>query len=342
MLTSRMRSWPALMALVLLTGTACGSVEGRGGGAERQAAGPCDKAPNYPKGPVQFIVPWAAGGGTDSVARFLGTQLADRLGTQVNVVNRTGGSGVIGHSAIANARPDGQTFGMPTVELTMMHWQGLTELTHDQFTPIAQVNFDPAGVTVSSDAPWKDIADLLAHVEKNSGDLTGSGTGRGGIWDLARAGMLVTAGQSPKAIRWVPSDGAAPALQELAAGGIDISFASLVENRTMIDEGRVKALAIMADERDPKFPDVPTLKEQGVDYTVSAWRGVAGPKGLPPNVVAELSCHVEKIVQGGEYKSFMSKAGFGIAYKGPHDFGAFLAAEDKSKGDLMRKAGLTG
>lgn len=341
MRTSRMRPWPVLAALVLFAATACGSLERTGGADGETAAGPCDEAPDYPNGPVQFIVPWAAGGGTDSVGRFIGSQLADRLDTQVNVVNRTGGSGVIGHSAIANAEPDGQTIGMPTVELTMMHWQGLTELTYQQLAPVAQVNFDPAGVTVRSDAPWDDIGELLAHVEDNPGELTGSGTGRGGIWDLARAGMLVEAGQEPDAIRWVPSEGAAPALRELAAGGIDISFASLVENQTMIDEGRVKALAIMADERDPKFPDVPTLKEQGVDYTVSAWRGVAGPEGMPEEVVAELSCHVEDIVQGEEYQSFMEEAGFGIEYKGPEEFGQFLAAEDESKGELMRAAGLT-
>lgn len=333
------RFWPIAAILALLAGTACGSLRGAGGG-EQQAAGPCDKAPNYPSGPVEFVVPWAAGGGTDSVARFLAGQLADRLGTQVNVVNRTGGSGAIGHSAIANARPDGQTIGMPTVELTMMHWMGLTELTYEQFAPIAQVNFDPAGVTVRSDAPWDDIEDLLADAEKNPGELTGSGTGRGGIWDLARAGMLVSSDLQPDAIRWVPSDGAAPALQELAAGGIDISFASLVENQTLIEEGRVKPLAIMADERDPKFPDVPTLEEQGVEYTVGAWRGVAGPKGMPEEVVAELSCHVEKIVNGDEYENFMGEAGFGIVYKGPDEFADFLASEDQAKGELMRQAGL--
>ncbi|MQA85062.1 MAG: tripartite tricarboxylate transporter substrate binding protein [Streptosporangiales bacterium] len=332
--------WSVLAAFVLLAGTACGSLGGGGGDGEGAAADPCDKATNYPRGPVQFIIPWAAGGGTDSVGRFIANQLGERLGTQVNVVNRTGGSGAIGHTAISTARPDGQTIGMPTVELTMMHWLGLTQLTYQQFTPIGQVNFDPAGITVRSDAPWKDVEELLAYVEKNPGELTASGTGQGGIWDLARAGMLVEAGLPPDAIRWVPSDGAAPALQELAAGGIDISFASLVENQTLIEEGRVKALGIMAEERAANFPDVPTLEEQGVDYAMSAWRGVAGPEGLPDDIVAELSCHVQKIVNGQAYKSFMAEAGFGVTYRGPEEFGRFLAAEDKSKGDLMRRAGL--
>lgn len=340
MRTKTMRSWPVLAVLVLLSATACGSLERGGGGAQQQAAGPCDKAPDYPSGPVQFIVPWAAGGGTDQVSRFIGAQLADRLGTQVNVVNRTGGSGVVGHSAIAGAEPDGQTIGMPTVEITMMHWLGLTDLTYQRLAPIAQVNFDPAGVTVRSDAPWKDLGALLNHVEQDPGELTGSGTGRGGIWDLARAGMLMEAGMPTDAIRWVPSEGAAPALQELAAGGIDISFASLVENQTMIDAGKVKPLAIMADERDPNFPDVPTLKEQGIDFTMSAWRGIGGPKGLPDEIVAELACHLDEIVHGEEYESFMSKSGFGVEWRGPDQFATFLARQDKQKGEIMKAAGL--
>lgn len=340
MRTRRFRPWPGLAVLVLLAGTACGSLERSGTDDEQQAAGPCDEAPDYPSGPVEFIVPWAAGGGTDQVSRFVASQLADRLGVQVNVVNRTGGSGVVGHAAIAGADPDGQTIGMPTVEITMMHWLGLTDLTYQRIAPIAQVNFDPAGVTVRSDAPWQDVDALLEEAEGSPGELTGSGTGRGGIWDLARAGMLMEAGLETDAIRWVPSEGAAPALQELAAGGVDVSFASLVENQTMIDSGEVKPLAIMAEERDPNFPDVPTLAEQDIDFTMAAWRGIGGPEGLPGEVVAELACHLEEIVGGEEYQEFMGESGFGVRWRGPDEFGTFLAEQDAQKGEIMKAAGL--
>ena len=328
---------PVALALVL---AAC-SGGGSGGGGSGPAS-PCDTASDFPRRPIEFIVPWAAGGGTDSVARFLGTALAERLGTQVNVVNRTGGGGVVGHSAIATARPDGTTIGMATVEITMMHWQGLTDLTHEQLTPIAQVNSDAAGVTVAADAPWADVRQLLQAASAQPGATTASGTGRGGIWDLARAGMLLKAGTAPDAIRWVPSEGAAPALQELVAGGVDVSTASLVENKTMIEAGRVKAIGVMADERDPKFPDVPTLREQGVDFTMAAWRGIAGPKGMPDDVVAELSCHLDGVVHSPEYAKFMGTAGFGIAWRNAAEFGAFMAQQDAEKGAIMRSAGLAG
>jgi tripartite-type tricarboxylate transporter receptor subunit TctC len=331
---TRLAALPLVLVLVL---AACG---GGGGGQASAPASPCDTAPDYPSRPIELIVPWAAGGGTDSVARFIGTQLAERLGTQVNVVNRTGGSGVVGHSAIATARPDGSTIGLATVEITMMHWQGLTDLTYEQLTPIGLVNSDPAGVTVRTDAAWSDVQQLLAAAGAQPGAITASGTGRGGIWDLARAGMLLDAGLPPDAIRWVPSEGAAPALQELVAGGVDVSTASLVENQTMIQAGRAKALAVMAEERLPSFPDVPTLREQGIDFTMAAWRGIAGPADLPEEVVSELSCHLDGIVHSPAYEEFMGTAGFGIVWRGAQDFGAYLAEQDAEKGEIMRAAGL--
>src|SRR5436309_10183684 len=116
----------------------------------------------YPDRPITLIVPWAAGGGTDATARIIGTLLEKEIGQPVNVVNRVGGSGVVGHSAIAQAAPDGYTIGIITVEIGMMHWQGLTDLTGASYTPIAVVNADPAGVQVAADAPYKTVNDLVA------------------------------------------------------------------------------------------------------------------------------------------------------------------------------------
>jgi tripartite-type tricarboxylate transporter receptor subunit TctC len=331
---TRLAALPIALSLVL---AACG---GGGGAGSDEPKSPCDTSDDFPRRPIELIVPWAAGGGTDSVARFIGTELGERLGVQVNVVNRTGGGGVVGHSAIATARPDGTTIGLATVEITMMHWQGLTDLTYEQLTPIGLVNSDPAGVTVRTEAQWSDVQQLLDEAKAQPGALTASGTGRGGIWDLARAGMLLKAGLPPDAIRWVPSEGAAPALQELVAGGINVSTTSLVENHTMIEAGRAKALAVMAEERLPNLPDVPTLREKGIDFTMAAWRGIAGPEGLPDDIVNEISCHLDGIVHSPEYEEFMGTAGFGVVWQNAQDFGAYLAAQDAEKGEIMRSAGL--
>ena len=164
----------------------------------------------YPQRPVQLIVPWGAGGGTDATARIIATLLEKELKQPFNVVNRTGGSGVVGHDAIAKATPDGYTIGLITVEITMMHHVGLTPLKHTDYTPIGLVNADPAGINVRVDAPYKSVKDLLAAIKANPGKLKASGTGQGGIWHLAIAGLLKDQGIDPNALPWVPSQGAAP------------------------------------------------------------------------------------------------------------------------------------
>src|SRR5687767_15631634 len=114
----------------------------------------CAAHAQYPQRPVQLIVPWGAGGGTDATARIIASLLEKELGKPVSVVNRTGGSGVVGHQAIASAPADGYTLGLITVEIAMMHWAGLTQLKHSDFTAIGLVNSDPAGVSVRVDAPY--------------------------------------------------------------------------------------------------------------------------------------------------------------------------------------------
>src|SRR5580765_7275693 len=143
----------------------------------------------YPNRPVQLIVPWGAGGGTDATARIIGALMEKELKQPFNVVNRTGGSGVVGHDAIARAPADGYTLGLITVEITMMHHVGLTQLKHTDYTPIGLVNADPAGVNVRVDSPYKSVKDLLAAIKANPGKMKASGTGQGGIWHLAIAGL---------------------------------------------------------------------------------------------------------------------------------------------------------
>ena len=150
----RRRHFIAAVAAALLTGTL-------GPAGHAQAA--------YPERPLTLIVPWGAGGGTDATARIVASLLEKELGQPINVVNRTGGSGVVGHSAIAEAEPDGYTLGMATVEIGMMHWQGLTELTSEDYTALALVNEDPAAVTVRADAEWEDLGALIEEIKANPG-----------------------------------------------------------------------------------------------------------------------------------------------------------------------------
>ncbi|MCI0526239.1 MAG: tripartite tricarboxylate transporter substrate binding protein, partial [Nitrospira sp.] len=286
----------------------------------------------YPERPIILICPWAAGGGTDRIARMVAILLEKDLGQPVTVVNRTGGGGAVGHTGGATARPDGYTLTMVTSELTMMHWMGLAQVAYKDFKPVALMNIDPAGINVRADASWKDVRELEEYIKNNPGKLKASGTGKGGIWDLARAGWQKAIGLPVDSIQWVPSTGAATGLQELVAGGVDMVPCSLPEAASLIDAKKVKALAIMSETRNPAFPDVPTLKEQGIDWAVGAWRGITVPKNTPDEIVVTLEKSLEKITQNREYIDFMNKNGFGILYKPAKEFGPFLEEQDRSMG----------
>jgi tripartite-type tricarboxylate transporter receptor subunit TctC len=295
----------------------------------------------WPNRPITIIVPWGAGGGTDATARIIGTLLEKDLGQPVNVVNRTGGNGVVGHQAIATAAPDGYTLGMITVEISMLKHAGLTQLTYADYTPLALMNIDPAGVTVKADAPYKNMADLIAAVKANPGKLKASGTGQGGIWHLALAGMLRDLKLDPATVPWVPSNGAAPAMTDLAAGGIDFVTCSLPEARALIDAGKARPLAIMASEPAALFPNVPTLKSAtGSNWTVGAWRGMAAPKGLPADVSAKLGAALKKVHDSKEFRDFMANRGFGLLWADAKGFEQFMAKGTDDMGTVMKALGL--
>jgi tripartite-type tricarboxylate transporter receptor subunit TctC len=296
----------------------------------------------WPNRPVTIVCPWGAGGGTDATARIIANIMEKDLGQPFNVVNRTGGSGVVGHSAIATAPADGYTLGMITVEISMMHWQKLTELTPTSYTPLALMNEDPPGVTVSSSSPYANIRALADAIKASTpGKFKASGTGQGGIWHLALIGWLQAMGLKPDHVAWVPSNGAGPAMQDLAANGIDLVTCSIPEARALVEAGKAKSLAIMAAERNPQFPNVPTLKDSaGVDYSVGAWRGIAGPKGLPADISAKIVTSLKKANESKEFKDFMASRGFGVKWADPAGFAQFMANGDAAMGVAMKAAGL--
>ena len=298
-------------------------------------------AQKWPDRPITLVVPWGAGGGTDAVARMLGSLMEKDLGQPVNVVNRTGGSGVVGHAAIAGAAPDGYTIGLITVEITMMHHQKLTELNPTSYTPIALVNLDPAGFQVRADSAYKNMGDVLTAIKANPGKFKASGTGQGGIWHLALAGMLRDAKIDPATVPWVPSNGAAPGLQDLVAGGVEFVPCSLPEARSLIEAGKVRSLAVMDSQRSALFPNVPTLKEAtGQDWITGAWRGIAAPKGLPADVAGRLEAAVKKAYDSKEYKDFMAQRGFGLLWGSSGDFAKFMAKGDADMKAVMTAVGL--
>jgi tripartite-type tricarboxylate transporter receptor subunit TctC len=288
-----------------------------------------------------MVVPWAAGGGTDAVARVMASLVEKELGKPVNVVNRTGGSGVVGHQAIAGAAPDGYTIGIITVEIAMMHHQGLTDLAGTSFTPLGLINYDATAMQVRADAPYSNLGELMQAIKANPGKLKASGTAQGGIWHVALAGLLADQGLPPSSVIWVPSNGSAPALLDLVAGGVDVVPGSHAEARSLIDAGKVKSLAVFDDQPSNLYPNVPTGKQEiGTDWRMGVWRGIGAPKNLPPAIESRLQDAVKKAYDSPEYREFMTNRGFGMRWAGPAGFAEMMAASDAQLGAAMKAVGL--
>lgn len=295
----------------------------------------------YPSRPLTYIVPWAAGGMTDMSSRMMGAVLQKQLGQTINVVNRSGGGGVVGHLALSQAAPDGYTIGAVTVEITQLHHMGYTDLNYSNYTPLALLVHNPAAITVRKEAPWNSLSDLKEAIKANPGGLKASGTARGGIWDLARIGFLQAAGFQDSDLPWVPSQGAAPALQELIAGGVDVVTAALSEVDALRQAGQVKVLGVMADERLSAFPEVPTLKEQGVDWSIGGWVSVCAPAGLAGEVKHRLDSAIFAASQDPDYVEALTKAGSTLRYMNSNELQGFMEAQDKTNGALMDQANLS-
>ncbi len=333
------------LALFGLFLAGCGASQDSNATDESAAGGgnedTCDIASDYPNGPVEVIVGYPAGGGTDSVGRLIADGLSEALDTPVNVVNRDGGGGVVGAEAMANAEADGHTLGILGSDVILSHWMGHTDITLDSYTSVGQVNRDGSGLLVAADSEWETADELLADIEQNPGQLKGSGVGQGGIWHVGMLDMLQASGLEADDVTWVPSEGAAPAMQQLVAGGVDFTTNSLGEAKSQLDGEQVRALAVSSGEREGDFPEVPTFEEAtGSTATTGVRRGLGGPAGIDEDIVAELSCHLEGIVESGEFTETMQNLGLGIEYLDGSDFADGLAADDERLGELLGEAGL--
>ena len=173
-----------------------------------------------------------------------------------------------------------------------------------------------------------------------AGRFKASGTGQGGIWHLALVGWMQAMGLPANQVAWSASNGAAPAMQDLVAGSIDLTTCSVPEARATIEAGQARSLAIMAHARNPIFPDVPTLKETlGVDYSTSSWRGIGGPKGLPPDIAATLTAALKKVYDSLAFKDFMTGRGLGTVWRDAGQFETFMDQANSQMGQAMRAAG---
>ncbi|MFW2545184.1 Bug family tripartite tricarboxylate transporter substrate binding protein [Primorskyibacter sp. 2E107] len=296
----------------------------------------------WPEKAVTVIVPWSAGGGTDATARAVASALEEKFGQPFNVVNRTGGGGLVGHAAIANAEADGYTLGVITIESTMYEAQGLAGVTPADYAYIGRFNADPIAINIAGDAEYSDAAGLIDAVKQDPGAVTASGANRGGLSHLAWIGLLGKLGIDPTAATWVASDGSAPALQQLASGAIDVVSTSPAEAQSLVDAGEAKTVALISSERSTLYPDLPTTTEIfGTDWSPLPFRGMAGPDGIPDEVVTKVEAALEEITQDSDFQAFMASRGFSVAYQDAAGFEKTVTSASEGLAAAMKSAGLT-
>lgn len=294
-------------------------------------------AADYPTRPITLIVPYPAGGGTDIVARTLAAELENELGVTINVVNRAGGGGIVGTTAIAQARPDGYTLGVIASDISLYQPQGLADLSYENLTPIGQTNELPGGITVIADAPYADINELLEAIEANPGSLRATGAPPNANWHIGYLGFMLAAEHDPDGVVWVPTQGGTAGHLDVAAGNSTFSTASLVEARALIEDGQLRPLAISADERSSVFPDIPTLKEAGIDWSYGLWHGVVGPQNLPDEERQTLLQAVENAANSDGFRNTLIERGFTHMWRGGDDFRAFMASDMEAMEEIFSR-----
>ncbi len=294
----------------------------------------------WPAKPVTMIVPFPAGGGTDAFARPMSAQFARLTGKQLIIDNRGGAGGTLGASIAAKAAPDGYTLFMGAVHHTIAPSM-YPKLDYDiekDLIPLILVASVPQVVVVNPQKlPVANFKEFLEFARKNPAKLNYGSAGAGTSHHLA--GELFKQ-QSKTFITHIPYRGAGPALQGLIAGDVEMMFDGLGSSAAHIAGGRIKALMVSGNKRNPAIPDVPSAAELGMpDYNVTTWYGVWGPKGMPADAQARAIEEIRKACTTDEAKAVWARQGAEFAGLSGPQFGSFISAEVKKWTQVVKASG---
>lgn len=297
---------------------------------------PLARAATYPSRTVELVVPAAPGGGTDILTRAFGTFAQKHLsGGSFAVMNKGGASGGIGMAEVRNAKPDGYKIGMIIAELSILPALKRLSFTSREFAPIAQLNADPAAITVRADSKWKRFEDFLADARSEPGKVSMGDSGNGSIWHLASAALADKVGTRFTQVNF---PGAAPAVVALLGAHVDAVAVSPGEVAQHVASGALRTLAVMDDRRQPGlFADVPTVKEKGIDLSTGTWRGLAAPKGTPQPIIDALADLARKVSDDPAFRETLVKASLGPAFLDAAAFQARIERDNAFFGDLATR-----
>jgi len=290
----------------------------------------------FPDKPVEMTVLFGAGSAADLLARRLAELAGKDLGQPVAVVNRTGAGGALGYAHVKGQSPDGYALVWNSNSVSTAYHAGNMKFDYTAFAGVAALTSEPVSLAVKVDAPWKDIRDLLAHAKAHPGQVRLGNSGRGSFTHLMAVALENRSGVK---LTHVPF-GRELAVTTVLGDKIEASVQLPAEIMTQVTGRQVRVLAVTGDKRLASLPDVPTLKESGLDLTMSLWRGIAVPKGTPEAVIARLEHAFTQAAQHAELRDFAARMGAVVDVRGARDFDAFIARDDRDIAALMEQIGL--
>lgn len=297
-------------------------------------------AQSWPTQPIRWIVPYPAGGGTDVVARTVASGLEKPLGQTIVVENRPGAATIIGATAIAQAEANGYMVGTADSGTLAFNPSLYAKLSYDpsKFTYIGGIAKFPLLLAVNVNSPFKTVDDVIQAAKKEPGKLSAASAGAGSPHHLA---LELFKQRTNANVLHVPYKGAAPAVQDLLGGQVDLMFIDLASGLPNVKAGKLRVLAAATPERVAALPDVPTMAEQGVpNFTAYAWQGLVGPAGLPEPVVKKLAADLEATLKSPAVSQKILDMGVIPMPMSSQDFKAYAEQERSAWADVIKKAGI--
>lgn len=300
------------------------------------------QAQSYPSRPVRLVVPLSPGGFADTPTRMLAPRLSEQLGRQFFVENKPGAGGTIGADFVAKSAPDGYTLlvtGTPHVISAHLYKKLPYDALRD-FTHIALIASGPYALVVNPQKlPVSSVKELITAARAQPGKIDFASSGNGSAQHLVGALFNSTAGID---LNHVPYKGSGPAMQDLIAGQVGVSFAGVPNVLGHVRSGRLRALGVTTATRWSELPDVPTLAEAGVPgYEATLWLNVSGPAGMPADIVQRLSNEIAKALKDPEVQNNFRTGGVDAVWMGPQELNAFMRAEHEKWGKVVRDTGAT-
>jgi tripartite-type tricarboxylate transporter receptor subunit TctC len=289
----------------------------------------------YPERPVKMIVPWAAGGDTDSIFRPFVPYLQKHLGGTVVIANVTGASGTVGAREAKNSPPDGYTIYSTHDYIHTTYYTGVADVAYSDFEPVCTVSTTPSILTASPKTKWSSFQELVADAKSRPGQISVGAT----LGSTSHFFPALIEKASGAKFKYVSYEGLAPRMNAILGGHVDLTDSNLTQ-KGKVEAGQLKFLAIATERRHPEISNVPTLKELGIDVVYALTRGLMVPKGTPPDIVARIEGACMKATAEPKFAEDMAKQGTAVRFMDRKAYAEFLKQNDKVNQDLARDLGL--